>query len=194
MTIFRQKSKSIIILCFLCLNISPAVAETNWYAEGLKAEFAGDVVTAIEHYKKSANKGLSDASYALSRLYASKNEDETSFKWLLKSANARNQFAQYDLASLYLHGNQFVEANINEATKWFQSAAIIGHGEAAFELFKLNGDVKWLIYASEKGVKGAMETLIIAYEKSQYGLGDNKSQQQKWEKRLADSSEQGEQQ
>lgn len=194
MTKFRQISSSIIVSSILCLSISPVAAETNWYAEGLKAEFAGDVRTAIEHYTKSANTGLSDASYALGRLYAAENEDETSFQWLLKSAKARNQFAQYDLANLYLKGNRFVDVDTTEATKWFERAAMSGHGEAAFELYKLTGNTKWLTDAAEKGVKPAMKALIEVYEKGQKVSKDNRNQKLKWEKRLAESFEQGEQQ
>lgn len=166
-------------------------AEPNWYAKGLQAEYAGNYQTAIENYTKSANSGLSDANFALGRIYKSLGDDASSLAEFLKAANARNKFAQYELGLIYLNGNTATVADSNEASQWFTFSANAGLGEAAYELFKLNKNIKWLKKAAEQGVKGAMEDLANSYEQGLYGLEIDMKESSHWAQRLIETQEQG---
>jgi len=166
-------------------------AEPNWYAKGLQAEYAGDYQTAITHYTKSANTGLSDASFAIARLHRTLGDDSSSLEWFLKAANAGNKFAQYEVGLVYLNGSSATVANRNEAIKWFTFAANAKQGEAAYELFKLLKDIKWLKEAAQQGVSVAMQDLSSVYEKGLYGSEVNMDESNHWTQRFIESREQG---
>ncbi len=190
-----KKSRYIIPLLFLCQitiwGSTAHAAEPNWYAKGLQAEYAGDYQTAIANYTKSANSGLSDASYAIGRIYKMLGDDASSLKWFLKAANARNKFAQYEVGLIYLNGSSSTVADSNEALKWFTSSANAGLGEAAYELFKFDENAKWLKIAAEQGVKEAIKDLANAYEQGMYGLEVDVNKSKVWAQQLIESQEQG---
>ena len=104
-----KKNKNLILLflsgAILLLGFSSYAAELNSYGKGLQAELAGDYQTAIVHYTKSANEGLSDAGFALGRTYRTLGDHSASMKWFLRAATAGNQFAQYEVGLIYLNGS-----------------------------------------------------------------------------------------
>lgn len=166
--------------------------ETNWYAKGLQTEYAGDYQTAIMYYTKSANTGLSDASFAIGRLHRALGDYKASLEWLLKAANAGNKFAQYEVGLVYSYGNSTTLLNRNEAIKWFTYAASSHQGEAAYELFKLIEEMKWLEVAAEQGIQGAMQDISEAYAKGLYGAEISMDKSEYWAQRSIESQEKGE--
>jgi TPR repeat protein len=180
----------LLILGQLTLSSSIAYAfDQNWYAKGLQAEFAGDYQTAIAYYTKSANMGLSDANFAIGRSYKMLGNDISSLEWFLKAAKAGNKFAQYEAGLIYLNGSSATVANSGEAEKWFTFAAKSNHGEAAYEIFNLNQDEKWLKQAAEQGVQEAMQGLANLYKSGANGFEVDIDESKRWTQRVVESKE-----
>lgn len=160
--------------------------EQNWYALGLQAESSGNYSLAIERYKVAADQGLSDAKFALGRLYRDVYGDvEKSLTWFREAANQGNVFAQYELGKLYLESGSTAPADVQRARRWLSLAADRGRlKEAAFALFLLEGKseekLKWLRRAAKWGDVEAMLRLAEAHEEGQFGLPVNPAEAQRW--------------
>lgn len=182
----RIMSLLMIFLLIRIFTVNAFAAEQNFYAEGLQAEALGNINLAIEKYEESAATGLSDAKFALGRLYRdSYADDKNSFQWFLESAKQGNNFAQYEVGMLYLIGNSFVIQSTDEAAKWLTQAANRGKiGDAAYELFKLSTTdsekQSWLLKSSEYGVPEAMKKLSDAYKTGNYGFTADDEKAAKW--------------
>ena len=87
---------------FVFTHLSNANAQVNnkkpnWFKQGLQAEYSGDYSLAIENYTKSSALGVTDAGYALGRIYRSMGDTASSLEWFLQSANSGNKFSQYEV-------------------------------------------------------------------------------------------------
>ena len=107
---YQRISKSIIgITASLVLTSQVFATTPNLYAQGIQAEMSGDTSLAIEKYLLSAKAGLSDAKYALGRLYRDVNGNEAeAFKWFMDAAKQGNTFAQYEVGMTYRRGNSVI--------------------------------------------------------------------------------------
>ncbi|MDA0422824.1 tetratricopeptide repeat protein [Vibrio sp. 1069] len=179
-----------VLLCAQMMSPGQALSsETNWYAKGLKAELLGNYQSAIQSYTESANSGVNQAGFALGRIYKKLGDDESSFNWFLDSATSGNKLAQYELGLIYSKGNYAVEGDKAEAIKWFIYSADAGVGEAAFELFKLEGDTQYLIIAAKQGVSEAILELSDAYKDGLYGLNVDAEESERWYQAYTESQE-----
>lgn len=159
--------------------------DPNYYTLGLQAEFSGNTEEALEQYTLAAEKGLSDAKFALGRLYKDVfSDDENSFKWFKEAAEQGNVYAQYELGKIY-RSDISPETDLALATKWFIHAAKEGkHGEAAFELFKISESdldkLRWLRQSANQGIVQAMQLLGDAYNNGDLGLQVDTNLAQYW--------------
>ncbi|KHD10590.1 hypothetical protein PN36_25815 [Candidatus Thiomargarita nelsonii] len=194
----KQRQLQLIIVGLITqLALAPCIShayQPNLYAEGLRAEFSGDYGLAVHKYELSAQSGLSDAKFVLGRLYRDVYGDaENSFKWFLEAAKQGNAFAQYEVATLYRHGNEVVTQDAEQAIKWLRAAAKRGSGQAAYALFEIvtdeNEAVTWLQIAADRGVVDAMNELGNAYNNGAYGFNVDNSLGQKWLEEAARSQE-----
>lgn len=170
-----------LVLCSQALFSGDVLsADKNWYAEGLKAELSGKYQLAIEHYLKSANSGVNQADYALGRLYKELGDDSASFARFMNSAKAGNKLAQFEIGLIYSKGNSAVPYDRVKAIKWLSASAQSGVGLAAYKLFQLEENSKYLIMAAEQGVGDALMDLSVAYEQGLYGLEENTIESERW--------------
>lgn len=159
--------------------------QPNYYAEGLNAEFSGNQNIAVEKYELAAHAGLSDAKFALGRLYRDTYGDETlSFKWFMAAAKQGNAFAQYEIGIIYRDGNSNIQQDITLAQKWLSAAASHNNTDAVFALFEMSNNdeqaIKWLKKAAALGNRNAMLKLADAYNNGEYGLDIDLNLEQKW--------------
>ncbi|MDH5256631.1 MAG: sel1 repeat family protein [Gammaproteobacteria bacterium] len=127
----------------------------------------------LEKNKKLAKSGDTEAQFNLAKAYqtgkkAPKNLKE-SLKWLETAANSNHPDAQYQLASIYLEGNEVVSKNLEKARKWFSEAADNEHKQANKKLDKI---------ASEKHKEQQVEhfdkmidSALLGDPEQQYELG-----------------------
>lgn len=190
-----MKKRRTLVMLFLStallLTTSSRAAELNWYAKGLQAEYATDYYSAVTFYIKSVNSGVKDANYAVARSYHALGNEEDALVWFIKAANSGNRFAQYDLALIYLSGNSATDIDNSSALKWLTLSAQAKHGEAAYELFKLEKEARWLKIAAEQRVQAAMQALAEAYEKGLYGLEEDETKTLFWTQSAIDAQEEG---
>ncbi len=92
-----------------------------------------DIENAIEHYTKSADKGVSLAQCRLGQLYLQgigiEPDYHKAFEWFSKAAEQKNSDALYELGQLYLTGKG-VEKNINTALELFLKSLEKGNEKA----------------------------------------------------------------
>lgn len=191
----RVIAKSLIVAQLTLYPLLAYSSEPNWYALGLQAEVSGNYSVAIERYHASASRGLSDAKFALGKLYRDVYGDSAkSLKWFKDAANQGNVFAQYELGKLYMEGGAAVTADAQAAKKWLSLAANNGRiGGAAFAMFGLEEQpeekLKWLRRAAEWGDIDAMLRLSEAHEKGEFGLQESMRDAQRWNRRAEQSQE-----
>lgn len=168
--------------------VAPSHAEKpNWYAEGIRAERAGNYGLAIEYYERAADEGLSIAGFASGRVYRDGLGDmAASFDAFLSAAKQGNAFAQYEVGVMYLSGHGVAESSVVEARRWLELAAVRGRlAEASLRLFEIsNTDAdrrKWLKLAAEWGSVEAMNVLAGSYERGAFGFRRDEHNSAEWQ-------------
>ena len=149
---------------------------------------------AIDYYKMADEKGMTEASAVLGRIYfqgSMDNVEEQDFKtaesYLSKAANDGNAESQYILGYIYEYG---LNGNINHdlAIDYYRKAALQDHAQAQYSLGQLlldyvlysepvkkieSGEAfKWIHRAYEQGHLEAKRTTADMYK---YGVGCDKS-------------------
>ncbi|WP_413282937.1 tetratricopeptide repeat protein [Vibrio sp. MA40-2] len=178
--------KIILISSLLLFGASSVNSTQNWYAEGLRAETAGNIALAVKYYDKSANEqNLSDSMYALGRLYRDAYSDsETSLEWFIKSAELGNPFAQLELGLFYSNANN-IGVDKELAQYWLKKSFTNGaKKEAAWSLYDLSDTesekLNWLKEAAVSGHQKAMYLLSDAYSSGLLGLDIDQDQSSYW--------------
>ncbi len=191
----RQLSRAMVLLCLIGFSALEA-KEPNYYAEGLRAEYAGNYTDAVEKHKIAAGQGLKDAKYALGRIYRDiYAEEQASFDWFSEAAAQGEGFSQLELGKLYVTGNTVVAQNLAKARHWLTKA--LQHsvaGQAAFHLYEIESDIakkfQWLTQAAESGVTEAMSIMSQVYSLGLLGQPVNQSESEQWAEEVTRSLEQ----
>ena len=104
---------------------------------GVVAYSKGDYATALQKLKPVAERGNTNASNALGRMYRDGKGVPQDYKTAIKYYNtaARNGSAEamVNIGWFYYHGKGFTQ-NYHTATKWFTVAAESGNGDAQSRL------------------------------------------------------------
>ena len=150
------------------------------------------MLNAIKYYKTAADKGWTEASAVLGKLYfqgAMDGVEEQNFKtaefYLSLAANAGITDSQYILAHMYEYGLG-VDTNAELAMDYYRRAALQGHAEAQFALGQMLLDIeihgnnmnenneafKWIKMSYSQGSFQAKRTMVDMYK---YGIGCMKS-------------------
>jgi uncharacterized protein len=183
------------ILAVSLAAIGPVVAGINPYSDGARAELAQDYVAALDCYSLAAKAGVTDAMYALGRIYAEVYADDAeAFRWYQEAAKQGNAFAQFALGQIYLEGNTVTAPDPELAAYWLESAATQGRSpDAAFALFESDpyaeDAARWLTQAAEAGRLAAMARLAAAYANGDYGLPVDPVQSATWRRRVGAAEE-----
>lgn len=89
--------------------------------------------TAVEYFKKAADKGHSYAQYSLASVYLLMGLTEEAAKYFEKAAEQGNAEAQFNLARMYYFGNG-VKQDYAETVKWLEKAAEYDYWPAVYAL------------------------------------------------------------
>ena len=157
----------------------------NWFKQGLQAEYSDDFSLAVENYTKSSALGVTDAGYALGRVYRNMGDTASSLEWFLQSANSGNKFSQYEVGMIFLRGNTSAAVNTQYAYKWLKYAAKAGHSEASYELYLLSDDLQWLEFAAEQGIEAAIRDIAVIYAKGSHSVKQDAQKSENWLEKLA---------
>ncbi|PKC67841.1 HCP-like protein [Rhizophagus irregularis] len=135
----------------------------------------GDIVKAIEWYKKSAEQEYNEAQNSLGCLYEEIYQDlDESLYWYEKAAKNGNKFAQYKLGCFYENGKG-KQKDVKKAIEWYEKSAKQGCSFAQYCLgysFE-NGEgidqdlgkaIYWYKKAAEDGNKTAQYRIGYLYE------------------------------
>lgn len=130
----------------------PVDPEYETYQEGLEAARNGDYDTALEEFRKAADKGLHLAQYNLGVLYYSgrgvPQDFSKAMEWTRKAAEQGHAEAQFNLGAMYYNalgvdnpGPDFwpftlwhQDENHERAAQWYERAAENGHTQARYNL------------------------------------------------------------
>lgn len=134
-------------------------AKTNYapaqfnLAEALIGGLAGsrDIIEATHWYRKAATLGHVDSEYALGKLYAH-NQPEESVKWMRRAANNGHARAQHQTATMYLKGIG-VTINAKIAYDYFNLAANQNHPKSVLEIGLMLYEGYGIERNQEKGIE-----------------------------------------
>ena len=177
---------SVCALAITLLTTSAFATSDNPYSNGARAELVADYATAMEQYELAATAGLTDAMFALGRLYADiYGDDAEALRWYQKAAQQGHTFAQVALGQTYLDGSSATAPNPTLAMYWLESAATQGRSsDAALILFQLDPYSEnasyWLTKAAEAGRPEAMVLLAHAYANGDYGFPVDLERSARW--------------
>jgi len=151
------------------------------YAAGSAAYRVGDVRGAIAKLRPGADAGDARSQALLGSLLE---RDEDAVHYLKLAAEQGNADGAYGLAGKYAAG-EGVKKSPDEARRWMVRAAAAGHPDArnalaqAFlsgglgvseEERRSPGALEWLRPAAEAGFLPAMDRMVLAYRKGEFGL------------------------
>ena len=102
-----------------------------------------DEATALEWYRKAADKGYADAMNRIGRYYdeglgSLKKDEATALEWYRKAADKGNASALYNIAGYYQLGLGGLKKDEATALEWYRKAADKGHADAAEMLKQLD--------------------------------------------------------
>ena len=158
-----------------------------------------DYITAVEWYRKAAERGSAHAQCNLGFLYENgqgvQKNNKTAIEWYRKAAEQNNINAQFNLANLYYKG-EGVPQNHEVAVEWYRKAAEQGDSEAQFNLgnsyYKGEGvsqnhevAVEWYRKAAEQGDSDAQCSLGNRYYKGE-GVPQNHEIAVEWYRKAAE--------
>lgn len=118
---------TIITFCFLLFGLLIVKAQNGKeeYNKGYVAFEAKNYSEAMNWFKKSAEKGNSDAMFSVGYIYYAEKDFINSFAWYKKAADRGYANAMYNLSLSYMDGLG-VSQNETEALKWMQKAVKSG--------------------------------------------------------------------
>ena len=147
--------------------ISPVAAEETAEPEdplqtGLAAIDAGDLIGAVDYFRKAADAGSAEAQAWLGYIYDYSEDDEQAVQYYRAAAEQGNVRGIAGLGEMYAKG-EGVEQDLEESRRYFTKAAEMGH-------------------------TGSMHALIAAYEKGGLGVEPDVSEAEYWKSRLAEAA------
>ena len=98
-----------------------------------------DKTTALECYRKAADKGHADAMNMIGRYYGEgwgdlKKDEAAALEWCRKAADAGSVSAMYNIAVYYQNGLGGLKADKATALEWYRKAADKGDADAMYEI------------------------------------------------------------
>lgn len=128
------------------------------YETGLNAAGEGDMETALHEFRNAAEQGLDVAQYNLGILYYSGNgvrqDYYKAYRWIRAAADQGHVAAMFNTGVLYFNGQGVnprwmsfwplnlinMSSNMQEAARWYERAANLGHGGASYNLATMYRD------------------------------------------------------
>ena len=147
------------------------------FASGALGEVKHDF--ALHLYQEAARRGVPFALRRLGFYYADGKHVELNLKLaaelLEASAEQGDEYAAYNLATMYERGNSAVKRDLGKAIRWYELAALKGIPEAQHNLAAcyahpespvrdLQVAALWFHKAAEHGLALSMESLAHIYE------------------------------
>lgn len=149
-------------------NVTGITNLANCYANGRGRP--KDVQKAIALNERAAAANSAVAMNQLGAIYLRSLDYAKALEWFLKSADAGEAAAMYNIGTMY-HDGRGVERNLKTAMAWYLKAHEKGHASAAYELGRLyrtgidaNGDMRDL--------DRAISVLEAAFERKHVYAGD----------------------
>ena len=98
-----------------------------------------DKTTALECYRKAADKGHADAMNMIGRYYGEgwgglKKDEAAALEWCRKAADAGSVSAMYNIAVYYQNGLGGLKADKATALEWYRKAADKGDADAMYKI------------------------------------------------------------
>ncbi len=154
----------------------------------------GDVVAAMDSYRKAADAGYAPAQVRLAYIYDKSEQNEEAVKWYRRAAEQGDADGQYQLGEMYSTG-EGVAQDFAQATAWIQKAAAQNQAAAIKVLAKryelgthgLPKDqsqaLHWWQRAAYQGDDEAIVRMAKAYRVGELGLTADGEKASFWEQR-----------
>lgn len=204
----RGKSRSmngfgllVAVLLSWCLSAAIAVAEEDTAAMSERGDIAynrGDIVDAIQWYRKAAELGDAYAQSRLGYIYDKSEENEAAVIWYSKAAEQGYAAGQQGLAEMYMNG-EGVMRDMEQGLALMKKAAEQDYLPAILVLARtheqgaegvavdLSLSLGYWRRAAALGEQQAMLRLANAYRNGELGLGIDDAEAAKWQKKLDDA-------
>ncbi len=162
-----------------------------------------DEATALEWYRKAADKGHAAAMNMIGRYYdeglgSLKQDKTTALKWFRKAADKGNDSALYNIAAYYQDGLGGLKKDEATALEWYRKAADKGYAAAMNMIGRYYDEgwgwleqnkaaaLEWFHKAADKGLAIAMRNIAVYYQNGLGGLKVDKATALEWYHKAAD--------
>ena len=162
-----------------------------------------DEATALEWYRKAADKGHADAMNMIGRYYDEgwgglKKDEATALEWYRKAADKGNAAALYNIAGYYQLGLGGLKKAEATALEWYRKAADKGYAAAMNMIGRYYDEgwgwleqdkaaaLEWFHKAADKGNAAALYNIAGYYKDGSGGLKADKATALEWYRKAAD--------
>lgn len=181
-----------------CLSVTAVVAEESaagFSARGDVAYNRGDIMDAIQWYRKAADLGDTHAQVRLGYIYDKAEENEQAVIWYRKAAEEGDPAGQHGLAQMYATG-EGVPRDTALALSMMKEAAQQDYVPSLLALavtFEKGGDgvaadfpvsLEYWRKAAELGDLQAMSRIARAYRNGELGLQVDENEAARWQTKL----------
>ncbi len=173
----------------------PARTPEEDYKEGVKAMENGNIIEAMQPFKRAADAGHAAAQVAVAELYLSSDFWSDAATYYRKAAEQGNAEGQYGLAVAYREGRGIAKDS-KQALEWFVKAAEQKHAEAINALAEAyaNGGMdltaeerksktafRWIETSARQDNLLAIRALAYAYREGAFGAPVDVGQARQWD-------------
>ena len=162
-----------------------------------------DEATALEWYRKAADKGHADAMNMIGRYYSEgwgglKKDEAAALEWYRKAADKGSVYALYNIAEYYQNGLGGLKADKATALEWYRKAADKGDANAMNRIGRYYDEglgslkqdkttaLKWFRKAADKGNASALYNIAAYYQDGLGGLKKDEATALEWYRKAAD--------
>jgi len=188
-------AKILILVAGFIVSNGVAAGPEEDLQSGIDAFNQGDLIAAMDHYRKAADAGVAEAQVRLAYILDYSEDNDEAFGLYSAAAEQGNADGYYGLGEMTAKG-EGTEQDFGKAVEFFVVAAENGNLRAIRLLARAYDDGelgvrtdpvlagKWLIRAAEIGDSASMQQLIAAYENGTHGFEPNPERVRYWNDRL----------
>lgn len=177
--------------------VAMAAADDD-YRTGLQAYNRGDMATAINVLRKTADSGHAPSQALLADILDRSEYDEEAVAYFRKAAEQANADGEFGLGRMYVSG-EGVKRDVQQGRLWITRAAERGHAQATAVLAQayMRGELgmteserqsaaalQWIRRAAAIAHVPSIEYLAMAYRKGTHGLAVDIKQAEHYEARV----------
>lgn len=156
---FLQKYVCLFFACFLlCWATTISATPEDDTRKGMEIFYQGDMVGAMQLYRKAAEQGYAPAQVKLAAILDRSEFNEEAQLWYQKAVEQNNAEAQFGLGMMHVKG-EAPEPDMEKALSLITAAA-------------------------EQGFYKAVEMMVQAYRQGELGLSINEEKAALWEEKL----------